>query len=488
MAGAEHEVFIGLEIHVQLNTQAKAFSPEMARVDEEPNTNIDFVSLAHPGTLPVLNKKVVDYAIMAGLATNCQIALHSTLARKQYFYPDLPKGYQITQYDNPICYNGELHVNGRRIRINRIHIEEDAGKSIHDIFPDATGVDFNRAGVPLLEIVTEPDLRSAEEAAAFMRLIRKTVLFLGICDGNMQEGSLRCDANISVRERGTARLGNKVEIKNLNSFKFVEQAISYEIARQSKRLENGQPVVVETRLWDDERTMTKTMRSKEEELDYRYFPDPDLPPVEVTLDQIERLRVNLPRMADELQTSFCTDYGLSKEEAKVIVESPARAQYFESVLLALNVDGYKESGDTPIGKIVANVIATHILRIQKETNTGESPIDPTRLADAISLRVDDKINSTAFATLLDTMVNDSRSVATIVDELDLSQVSDSSAINPIVREVLAAYPKQVTELRAGKDALLGFFIGHVMRSFDGSPDPKVVRDLIKKNIEELKDG
>jgi aspartyl-tRNA(Asn)/glutamyl-tRNA(Gln) amidotransferase subunit B len=504
MVHRTYEPVIGLEVHCQLQTDSKAFSPDAAAFGAEPNRHVDPVSLGHPGTLPVLNEKVVEYTLRMGLATHCDIAERSVFARKHYFYPDLPKGYQISQYETPICAGGFIEIlledepetNGqdsrrehiKRIGLTRIHMEEDAGKSLHDQDPRHTLLDYNRCGVPLIEIVSEPDLRSAREAHLYMQKIRQIVRYLGICDGNMEQGSLRCDANVSVRLRGQAELGTKTEIKNMNSFRHVEQAIQYEIDRQIRVLERGDKVVQETRLWDADGSETRPMRSKEEAHDYRYFPDPDLVPVVVTDELLEQVRADLPEMPEVRQKRFVEEYGLPLYDASVLTEERALADYYEQAVGSL----YKKTkgGNTQAqAKMVSNFVMGDVLRVvnERHLDVENFPVQPKRLADLVYLRLDDTVSSSAAQDLFDAMLDDDRPPKAIAEDRNLMQVSDKSAILPVVDKVLKENKKQVKTYLNGKKGLLGHFIGQVMKQFDGSPDPKLVRDLLREKLNAMRD-
>jgi aspartyl-tRNA(Asn)/glutamyl-tRNA(Gln) amidotransferase subunit B len=484
-----YEPVIGLEVHVQLQTASKIFSPEAAAFGTAPNTQVDPVSLGHPGTLPVLNRNVVAYAVRLGMALDCEIAERSIFARKHYFYPDLPKGYQISQYDTPIAYDGHIDVpppddeNGTgastRIGITRVHMEEDAGKSIHG--DTTTRLDHNRCGVPLLEVVSEPDLRTPREAYRFLQTLRQLVRYLEISDGNMEEGSLRCDANISVRPRGRTRMGTRTELKNLNSMRHVEQALDYEIMRQMRALEQGATVVTETLLWDADAGVTRPMRSKEEAHDYRYMPDPDLAPVTIDDDTKQRIRERLPEMPAARRARFVEDVGLPPYDADVLTRERPIADYFEEALQ--HVFKRTKGGDTKAqAKTVSNIVMSHVLRVLNERNLhiDDLPISPERLAQLVYLRLQDKVSSNGVQKVFDVMLERTDdSAGKIADDLDLIQVSDADAIQPVVDKVVDAHGDKVAAYRNGKDGLLGFFIGQVMREFDGSPDPQQVRDLLK---------
>lgn len=499
MAYENYEPVIGLEVHVQLQTDSKIFSRDATAFGADPNTQVDPVSLGHPGTLPVLNEKVVEYALRLGLATHCSIADRSVFARKHYFYPDLPKGYQISQYDTPICYDGYVEISpgedeeaettddqaSRRIGLTRIHMEEDAGKSIHDADEPTTRLDFNRCGVPLLELVTEPDLRSPREAYLFLQRLRQLVRYLDISDGNMEEGSLRCDANVSVRPRGREAFGTRTELKNMNSMRHVEKALDYEIARQIAAEERGDSITQQTLLWDPDAGTTRPMRSKEEAHDYRYMPDPDL--VEVTVDDemIDRVREALPELPRTRRQRFVEEIGLPPYDARVLTEERAVADYFEETLQRL----YKRTkgGDTDAqAKTVSNFVMTEVMRVlnERDLSVDELPVEPERLAQLAYLRLQDKVSSNGAQEVFEAMMEEpDKSAGRIADERDLIQVSDPSAIEPVINEVLDDHPDQVHTYLDGKEGLLGFFIGQVMQRFDGSPDPELVRSLLREQLD-----
>lgn len=493
MAHETYEPVIGLEVHCQLKTEAKAFSPDSAAFGAAPNQHVDPISLGHPGTLPVLNEQVVEYSVRMGLATHCRIAERSILARKHYFYPDLPKGYQISQYETPICEHGYVDVVleeeaagkpvVKRIGITRIHMEEDAGKSLHDQDPYDTLLDYNRCGVPLIEIVSEPDIRSAHEANLYMQKIRQLVRYLDICDGNMEEGSLRCDANVSVRRRGEATFGTKTEIKNMNSFRNVERAIDYEIKRQIRLLEAGQEVVHQTLLWDPNRLETRPMRSKEMAHDYRYFPDPDLAQVVVTDEQRAAIQARLPELPDARRVRFVEALCLPPYDAAILTEERGVADYFEATLEAL-VQQAGTDDLSPKAKAVSNFVMTEVLRVLNEQGIGieDHPVDPDRLAGLVYLRLENKINSSGAQEIFDVMLDDDRRPDAIAEARNLLQVSDESALLPVVEAVLEEHADQVQVYLNGKQGLIGFFIGQVMRRFDGSPDPRLVRTLLHERM------
>jgi len=498
MAYENYEPVIGLEVHVQLQTDAKIFSPDAAAFGAAPNTQVDPISLGHPGTLPVLNKKVVEYALRLGLASHCSIAARSVFARKHYFYPDLPKGYQISQYDTPICYDGHVDIypeddgdndapigkESRRVGLTRIHLEEDAGKSMHD--PDgSTRLDFNRCGVPLLELVTEPDLRSPREAYLFLQRLRQLVRYLGISDGNMEEGSLRCDANVSVRPRGRETFGTRTELKNMNSMRHVEQALDYEIMRQIAATERGESITQQTLLWDVDSGTTRPMRSKEEAHDYRYLPDPDLVEVTIKDEMIERVRENLPELPRARRRRFVEEVGLPPYDAGVLTEERVVADYFEETLRHL----YKRTkgGDTHAqAKMVSNFVMTEVMRVlnERDLNIDELGVGPERLAQLVFLRLQDKVSSNGAQEVFEAMLEQpDKSAGRIADERDLIQVSDRSAIEPVVVDVIDDHPDKVNTYLGGKEGLLGFFIGQVMQRFDGSPDPELVRSLLREKLD-----
>lgn len=473
-----YEPVIGLEVHAQMLTNSKAFTTASTEFGAEPNTNVSPLCIALPGTLPLVNENHIRFTMKMGMATNCQIARRSIFARKNYFYPDLPKGYQISQFETPICEHGwvDIELEGathKRIGITRIHMEEDAGKSIHDQDPYNTLVDLNRAGVPLIEIVSEPDLRSAQEAYAYLVKMKQIVEYLEICDGNMEEGSLRCDANVSIRPIGREQFGTRAEIKNLNSFRNVERAIEYEIVRQAQILDSGGEVVQETRLWDANKLLTRQMRSKEEAHDYRYFPEPDLPPVVITDAMMEEVEAELPEMPDIRRNRFKKVLGLPDFDAHVLTENRYLADYFEAVL---------ESVDD--AKAVSNLIITEVRRVLNEQSIGirDFSISADRLGQLVHLRLDDKISSSAMQQIFNKMLESDGSAEELAQEMDLLQVSDSSSIEPLIEEVLAAFPDKVQAYQSGKKGLIGFFIGQVMQKSGGKANPGMVRSIITQKI------
>ncbi|HUF07984.1 MAG TPA: Asp-tRNA(Asn)/Glu-tRNA(Gln) amidotransferase subunit GatB [Rhodothermales bacterium] len=476
-----YEVVIGLEVHAQLLTKSKAFSPESSEFGADPNTNVDVVSLAHPGTLPVLNRRVVELTVKMGLATNCRIRRRSTFARKHYFYPDLPKGYQISQFDDPICHDGFVDIDEEgtplRIGITRIHMEEDAGKSMHDQDPFNSLVDLNRCGVPLIEIVSEPDIRSPRQAYLYLQKIRQIVRYLGICDGNMEEGSLRCDANVSVRPRGQKAFGTKTEVKNMNSFRNVERALTYEVDRQIALIESGGVVVQQTMLWDPNRLETRTMRVKEESHDYRYFPDPDLVQVEVTDELLATVREDFPEMPSVRAARFVSDLGLPSYDAAILTEDRGIADYYEGVLDRL-------TGREGAAKAASNFVMTDVLRVLNDRSIAidDFPVSAARLAGLIDLRLNGAVSSTGAQEIFGKLLETDDEAAEIAAAENLLQVSDQSALAPIVEQVLKSNPDKVQAYLDGKDGLIGFFIGQVMRSFQGSPDPQLVRSMLLDRI------
>lgn len=479
-----YEPVIGLEVHCQLLTESKTFSPDSAEFGASPNQHVDPVSLGLPGTLPVLNSRVVEFAVRLGLATNCQITERSILARKHYFYPDLPKGYQISQFESPICVAGYLDIGAaRRIRITRIHIEEDAGKSLHDQDPTGTLLDYNRCGVPLLEIVSEPDMRSGAEANLYMQKVRQLVRYLEISDGNMEEGSLRCDANVSVRPEGTQALGTKTEVKNMNSFRHVERAIDYEVRRQTALLKRGIPVTHETRLWNDTSGETRSMRSKEEAHDYRYFPDPDLPPILVTEAAKAAIVAGMPTLPAARHRHYVRAFQLPEYDAGVLTEERTVADYFEQAVDVLTSS--ESNASLPVqAKMLSNFVMGDVLRTCKEDGIeiANFPIQPLRLAQLAHLRIESTVSSSGAQLLFEAMLSDNRAPWVIAKERNLIQVSDRGALKPIVDRVLDEHPKQVKMYLDGKQSIVGFFIGQVMRRFDGSPDPRLVRTLLIEGL------
>ncbi|VAW77188.1 Aspartyl-tRNA(Asn) amidotransferase subunit B @ Glutamyl-tRNA(Gln) amidotransferase subunit B [hydrothermal vent metagenome] len=473
----EWEVVIGLEIHAQLSTTSKIFSGAPTAYGAEPNTQACAVDLGLPGVLPVLNEKVVELAARFGLATHSIVAKRSVFARKNYFYPDLPKGYQISQFELPIVHDGYLDIDleegeTRRIGITRAHLEEDAGKSLHEDFHGETGIDLNRAGTPLLEIVSEPDLRSAKQAVAYMKKIHALVRYLDICDGNMQEGSFRCDANVSMRPKGQEELGTRAEIKNINSFRFVERAINFEIERQIDVLEGGGKVVQETRLYDSDRDETRSMRSKEEANDYRYFPDPDLLPVTLDDDFIEAVRNTLPELPDAKRERFITQYDLSSLDAAVLTASREMADYFEQVT--------ETSGGE--GKLAANWVAGEVsgLLNREGIDIDASPVSAKQLGGLLKRISDNTISGKIAKQVFEALCQGEDDADIVIEKKGLKQISDTGAIEKMVRDVLDNNPKQVEQYRGGQAKLLGFFVGQVMKATQGKANPGEVNKILKQ--------
>jgi aspartyl-tRNA(Asn)/glutamyl-tRNA(Gln) amidotransferase subunit B len=473
------ETVIGLEIHAQLATRSKIFSGSATAYGAAPNTQADLVDLGYPGVLPVLNGEVVRMVVKLGLAIGARIAPLSVFARKNYFYPDLPKGYQISQYELPVVSQGALEIvlddgEVKRIGITRAHLEEDAGKSLHEGLPGMTGIDLNRAGTPLVEIVSEPDMRSAKEAVAYMKKMHTLVRYLEICDGNMQEGSFRCDANVSVRARGTQKFGTRAEIKNLNSFRFVERAINFEVARQIELLESGRPVVQETRLYDPDKGETRSMRSKEEANDYRYFPDPDLLPLKVDTALIESVRATLPELPDEKAARFAREYGLSAYDAGVLTASRELAAYYEELLRA--------APEEP--KLAANwVMGELAAALNRETlEVSGARIPAARLGELIRRIHDGTISGKIAKEVFELMWSQGSSADQVIESKGLRQITDSGAIARVIDEVMAKNPAQLAEYRAGKDKLFGFFVGQVMKATGGKANPAQLNELLREKL------
>jgi len=473
------EVVIGLEIHTQLATKSKIFSGSSTAYGAEPNTQANLVDLGYPGVLPVLNKEVVRMATLFGLAINATVARRSVFARKNYFYPDLPKGYQISQLELPIVEFGEMFITDadgdeKRIGITRAHLEEDAGKSIHEGLDASSGIDLNRAGTPLLEIVSEPDLRSAKEAVAYMKKIHTIVRYLGISDGNMQEGSFRCDANVSVRPMGQEELGTRAELKNLNSFRFIEKAINIEVGRQIDLIEDGGTVVQETRLYDSDKDETRSMRSKEEANDYRYFPDPDLLPVEISEEYIEAVRATMPELPVAKQSRFVDEYGLKGDDAEILTASRALADYFEAVVAATDASA----------QIAANWVIGELAGALNRDgrDIGESSIAAADLAGLVNRIHDNTISGKIAKQVFEAMWDGEGSADEIIEAKGLKQITDSSAIEAVVDKVIADNPGQVAEYKAGKDKLIGFFVGKVMQETKGQANPGQVNQILKDKL------
>ena len=475
----EWETVIGLEIHAQLATKSKIFSGAATSYGAEPNTQACAIDLGMPGVLPVLNCEAVRMAAMLGLAIGAQVARRSVFARKNYFYPDLPKGYQISQYELPVVQKGQLTIDledgsSKVIGVTRAHLEEDAGKSLHEDFHGLSGIDLNRAGTPLLEIVSEPDLRSAKEAVAYMKKLHQLVVYLGICDGNMQEGSFRCDANVSVRRKGDPQFGTRAEIKNLNSFRFVERAIEFEIERQIDLIESGGKVVQETRLYDPDQGETRSMRSKEEANDYRYFPDPDLLPLVLDEDFIEAARVALPELPEVKKQRFIEQYGLSGYDAGVLTASRELADYYEATVAAL--------GSEP--KLCANwVMGDFSAFLNKENrDLADTPVSAARLAGLLRRIQDCTISGKLAKDVFEALWAGEGDADAIIEKRGLRQITDTSAIEKVIDDVIAANPEQLAQYRAGKDKLFGFFVGQVMKASKGKANPQQVNDLLMEKL------
>jgi aspartyl-tRNA(Asn)/glutamyl-tRNA(Gln) amidotransferase subunit B len=482
------EVVIGLEIHAQLATKSKIFSGSATAYGAPPNTQANLVDLAYPGVLPVLNAEAVRMAVKFGLSIGASVARRSVFARKNYFYPDLPKGYQISQYELPVVKQGKLAVmldDGavKTVGITRAHLEEDAGKSLHEGLAHASGIDLNRAGTPLLEIVSEPDMRSAKEAVAYMKKIHTLVRYLEICDGNMQEGSFRCDANVSVRPRGREKFGTRAEIKNLNSFRFVEKAIHYEVARQIELLESGGAVVQETRLYDSDKDETRSMRSKEEANDYRYFPDPDLLPVHIDEAFIDAVRATLPELPDEKAARFARDFGLSAYDAGVLSASRELGAYFEAVVGALREAGTAQRNATH-AKLAANWVMGELSSALNRDNADitASRVTPAQLSGLLARIVDQTISGKIAKDVFEAMWSEGRSADHIIEASGLKQITDSGAIEAVIDAVIAANPKQLADYRSGKDKLFGFFVGQVMKATGGKANPAQLNDLLRAKL------
>ncbi len=477
----DYEAVIGLEVHAELLTQSKIFCGCSARFGAAPNDNTCPLCLGLPGVLPVLNRQVVEFAIKTGLATHCEIQSRSRWARKNYFYPDLPKGYQISQYELPICLGGRIDISAdgeaRSIHLTRIHMEEDTGKNIHEAHGDSSLVDYNRCGVPLLEIVSEPEIRNAAEAGAYLRKLRAILQYLEVCDGNMEEGSFRCDANVSLRPRGASELGTKAEIKNLNSFRSVERAIEYEIERQAKALRNGEKIVQETRLWDADREVTRSMRSKESAHDYRYFPEPDLLPLDVESDWIERVRAALPELPDARATRFASAYALPAYDAEVLTARKDLADYFEATVA---VHGNP--------KAASNWVMGDVLRVVRERKLDQPlvierwPLSPQQLGGLIALIDNGTISGKIAKGVFDELVDTDATAAEIVEQRGLGQVSDATELESIVDGVLAGQDDKIADYRAGKDKMLGFFVGQVMKATQGKANPQLVNEILRKKL------
>jgi aspartyl-tRNA(Asn)/glutamyl-tRNA(Gln) amidotransferase subunit B len=481
------ETVIGLEIHAQLSTKSKIFSGAATAYGAAPNTQANLVDLGYPGVLPVLNRRAVEYAVKFGLAVGATVAGRSIFARKNYFYPDLPKGYQISQYEKPIVEHGTMDIvledgTTKTIGITRAHLEEDAGKSLHEDFQGSTGIDLNRAGTPLIEIVSEPDMRSAKEAIAYLKKIHTLVRYLEICDGNMQEGSFRCDANVSVRPTGQEKLGTRCEIKNLNSFRFIEKAIHYEVARQIELIEGGGKVKQETRLYDPDKGETRALRSKEEANDYRYFPDPDLLPVVVADDFIAAVRRTLPELPDEKAARLIRDYDLPAYDAGVLTSSRELADFYENVTKHLQGDA--PSCDKGHAKLAANWVMGDLSGALNRDGLEitQSRVSAAALAGLLARINDETISGKLAKEVFEAMWLEANSADDIIEAKGLKQITDSGAIEKVIDEVMAANPKQLADYRSGKDKLFGFFVGQVMKITAGKANPAQVNELLKKRL------
>jgi aspartyl-tRNA(Asn)/glutamyl-tRNA(Gln) amidotransferase subunit B len=478
-ANSDWETVIGLEIHAQLSTQSKIFSGSATAYGAPPNAQANLVDLGYPGVLPVLNGKAVSFAVKFGLAVGAKVSRHSVFARKNYFYPDLPKGYQISQYELPIVAKGTLEImldDGTKkvVGITRAHLEEDAGKSLHEGLPGASGIDLNRAGTPLIEIVSEPDMRSAKEAVAYMKKVHTLVRYLDICDGNMQEGSFRCDANVSVRRKGAEKFGTRAEIKNLNSFRFVEKAINYEVERQIELLESGGKVKQETRLYDPDKGETRSMRSKEEANDYRYFPDPDLLPVLLDDAFVESIRATLPELPDQKAARFASAYGLSAYDAGVLTSSRELAAFYEDVAREVSGDP-KLAANWVMGELAASLNKDGL-------EIGASRLSSSALAKLLKRIQDNTISGKIAKEVFEAMWATGKDADGIIEEKGLRQITDTSAIEKAIDDVMAKNSGQLADYRGGKDKLFGFFVGQVMKATGGKANPAQLNELLKKKL------
>ncbi|MDP2167895.1 MAG: Asp-tRNA(Asn)/Glu-tRNA(Gln) amidotransferase subunit GatB [Thermodesulfovibrionales bacterium] len=472
-----YEAVIGLEVHAQMSTETKIFCGCLTKFGSEPNTQTCPVCIGMPGALPVLNKKALEFAVRAGLALNCGISPMSRFARKNYFYPDLPKGYQISQYELPICEHGFLEIVAdgglKKIGVTRVHMEEDAGKNIHEGAGNSSLVDLNRAGVPLMEIVSEPDIRSPKEAAEYMKKLRTMLRYLGVCDGNMEQGSLRCDANVSVREEGSKGLGVKVEVKNINSFRFVEKALEYEIKRQIKAIKDGGSIIQETRLWDSDAGITQSMRTKEEAHDYRYFPEPDLAPIAVRQEWIDEIRASLPELPDAKRQRFVSSYSLPEYDADILISEKPLSEWYEE---AVNAGGQP--------KAVSNWMMGEMMKLLNEDgiNIENCPLKPEQLADMLSLIDKGTISGKIAKTVFEEMFRTGKDAESIVIEKSLVQITDKDAILKAVDEILAKSPKEVERYRAGEEKLIGFFVGQAMKLTKGKANPAALNEILKRKL------
>lgn len=478
----EYEAVIGLEVHAQLLTESKAFSSSSTNFGDHPNSNTDPVTLGLPGTLPVLNEKLVQYSVKMGLATNCKIRNRCGFARKNYFYPDLPKGYQVSQHEDPICYDGyvEIELDGekKRIGITRIHMEEDSGKSIHDLDVD-TLLDFNRAGVPLIEIVSEPEIRSSKEAYQYLTQMKQILLYLGISTGNMEEGALRCDANVSVMPKGSTVFGTKTEVKNLNSFRNVEKAIEFEIARQIELIESGGKVIQETRMWDGSKNQTLPMRTKETARDYRYFPEPDLPLLNLSDEFIDNIKSQLPELPLARKYRFVEQYSIPEYDAGVLVEDKELADFYENACELL------ENKNSKTYKLVSNWVMTEVLRLRSENNTtiSELNIPDFVIPEIVSLIENGDISGKIAKEIFPEAIKNNKSPKQIVDEKGLKQVSDTGLIDELAKKLVEENPDEVEKYKAGRTRVVGFFVGQIMKETKGKANPQIVTDTVKKYLD-----
>ncbi|MBQ5965605.1 Asp-tRNA(Asn)/Glu-tRNA(Gln) amidotransferase subunit GatB [Massilia sp. ZL223] len=481
------EVVIGLENHVQLTTNSKIFSGSSIKFGAEPNTQASPVDLALPGVLPVLNRGAVERAIRFGLAVGAKIAPHSVFARKNYFYPDLPKGYQISQFEDPVVQGGTVSfayekdgkLETKTVNLTRAHLEEDAGKSLHEDYAGMSGIDLNRAGTPLLEIVSEPEMRSAAEAVAYAKALHSLVVWLGVCDGNMQEGSFRCDVNVSVRPVGQKEFGTRCEIKNLNSFRFMEEAIHYEVRRQIELIEDGGKVIQATRLWDPDRKETRSMRTKEDAQDYRYFPDPDLPPLVISQEWIDRVKNDMPELPGAMRARFTGDYGLPEYDSLVLTSSQAMATYFEAVVAKAGKENAKAAANWLMGDVSSTLN-------REGVEIAHSPVEASQLALLLKRIADGTISNKAakevFAAMWEAKSTDEHLADIVIEQKGLKQISDTGALEAIVDEVLAANAKSVEQYRAGKEAAINALIGQTMKASKGKANPAQVTELLKKKL------
>ena len=481
------EVVIGLENHVQLTTQSKIFSGSSIRFGAEPNTQASPVDLALPGVLPVLNRGAVERAIRFGLAVGATIAPQSVFARKNYFYPDLPKGYQISQMDDPVVQGGTISfayekdgkLETKTVNLTRAHLEEDAGKSLHEDYAGMSGIDLNRAGTPLLEIVSEPEMRSAAEAVAYAKALHSLVVWLGVCDGNMQEGSFRCDVNVSVRPVGQKEFGTRCEIKNLNSFRFMEEAIHYEVRRQIELIEDGGKVIQATRLWDPDKKETRSMRTKEDAQDYRYFPDPDLPPLLIGQDWIDRVKADMPELPGALRARFTGEYGLPEYDSLVLTSSKAMATYYEAVVAKAGKDNAKAAANWMMGDVSSTLNREGVELADAPVSAAQLALLLQRIADGT---ISNKAGKEVFAAMWEAKSDDEALADTVIERKGLKQISDTGALEAIVDEVLAANAKSVEQYRAGKEAAINALIGQAMKASKGKANPAQVTELLKKKL------